>query len=180
MRCIYIAILCFLPFAQSVFGQSVSIEGRVLNKKTKAPIPYANVYNKTLDKGTITNTDGYFRIQTNSETDTVRISFVGFKDQVIDLGGQINFRTILLEENVLLLGEVTITPQDNSYLFDLLKACRKSASNTEKASKAYFELKSTIDDNQVELVEGYYNVDVTGYALKRPSSQSRKGSTAPA
>lgn len=166
MRYIPIAIFCFLPFAQSVFGQSGSIEGRVLNKKTKVPIPYANVYNKTLDKGTITNTDGYFRIQTNSETDSVRISFVGFKDQVIDLGRQTSFLTILLEENVLLLGEVTITPQDNSYLFALLKACRKSASNTEKASKAYYELKSTIDDHQVELVEGYYNVDVTGYALK--------------
>ena len=149
-----------------MFGQNqIEIEGNILNKETKEPIAFANIYNKSSKKGTISNTEGYFRILINEVTDTITISFIGYKEQIIKIiEGKKNY-LILLEENILLLNEVTVTPEDNSYLFELINASKKSISNIEKKSKAYYELKSFINDSQIELVECYYNIDVKGYKL---------------
>ena len=50
-------------------------------------------------------------------------------------------------------------------MFELVQASKKSISSIERKSKAYYELKSYVDVSQIELVEGYYNIDVKGYSL---------------
>lgn len=166
MKTLFWILLCLFCFSKSMFGQNqIEIEGNILNKETKEPIAFANIYNKSSKKGTISNTEGYFRILINEVTDTITISFIGYKEQIIKIiEGKKNY-LILLEENILLLNEVTVTPEDNSYLFELINASKKSISNIEKKSKAYYELKSFINDSQIELVECYYNIDVKGYKL---------------
>lgn len=159
-------LVIFLCLTNVVSGQNFEIEGRVINKKTTDPIPYANLYNKSLEKGTISNADGYFRIPISGGKDSVRITVIGFKEHFINLQDNMAFYLVHLEESVHLLDEVTVTPKDNSYLFDLIKECRKSTkSKVTINSKAYYELKSFRDNFQIELVEGYYNLDISGYKL---------------
>lgn len=149
-----------------MLGQNhIGIEGKILDNETKEPIPFANIYNKSSKKGTISNADGYFRILINEVTDTITISFIGYKEQIIKIKADKKNYLIYLEVNILLLNEVTVTPKDNSYLFELVQASKKSISSIERKSKAYYELKSFVDDSQMELVEGYYNIDVKGYTL---------------
>ena len=141
------------------------IEGRVINATTKEPVSFANVYNKTLQKGTITNDDGYFRIVISGPRDSIVIIFIGYETQFVKLAGQQDFYTIYLEESTQLLREIVVTPNDNLYLFDLLVKCKSKASSFQADAKAYYELKTFRDEQQIELVEGYYNAAIAGYEL---------------
>jgi hypothetical protein len=167
MKIILLALLSVLSCALSaqILKWPSIVEGRVLNKETKEPIAYANIYNKTFQVGTISNTDGYFRISVNGPSDLIFISIIGFKKQVLLQENKIMFYTIYLEESVQLLNEVRIVAPDDSYLFKLLDECKNTASKTNKAAKAYYELKSFVNDKQIELVEGFYNADVQGCDL---------------
>jgi|JRYD01.1.fsa_nt_gb hypothetical protein len=166
MKTSFCILFCLFCFSISLFGQNqIEIQGNILDKETKEPIAFANIYNKSSKKGTISNTEGYFRIFINEVTDTITISFIGYVEQHIKIKvGKKNY-LILLEENILLLHEVTVTPKDNSYLFELVHTIKKSISNIERKSKAYYELKSFVNNRQIELVESYYNIDVRGYKL---------------
>lgn len=150
----------------SSWGQATrEIEGRILDAATREPVSYANVYNKTLQKGTITNDDGYFRVMTSDTRDSILIIFIGYETQVIKLTGQQDFYTIYLEESTQLLREIVVTPNDNLYLFDLLMKCKSKASSAQIDAKAYYELKTFRNEQQIELVEGYYNAAIAGYDL---------------
>lgn len=155
-----IACLCV---ATLMLGQNSSvIEGRITEKENGEPVAFADVYNMSLKKGTISNTDGYFRIPVNGVNDSIRVRYIGFRDYFFRPRNSIGFYPVSLEEGSVLMGEVTILPDDNSYLFDLVQDCRKSASNNPAKAKAYYELKSYVGNTQVELVEGYYNIDIRG------------------
>ncbi len=160
-------ILFFLAFVTSFSWGQVTreIEGRILNATTKEPVAFANVYNKTLQKGTITNDDGYFRVVTSDIRDSIVVIFIGYETQIVKLTGQQVFYTIYLEESTQLLREIVVTPNDNLYLFDLLIKCKSRASSFQTDAKAYYELKTFRNEQQIELVEGYYNAAIAGYEL---------------
>ena len=141
------------------------IEGRILSRETNEPIAYSDIYNKTLQRGTISNVDGYFKIVTQNEGDSIYITSIGYKKERIILRDGIAFYTIYLQQSVQVLSEVIVVPGNDSYLFDLLDHCIKNSSTARKEAKAYFETKSFTGDQQVELVEGYYNADIWGYDL---------------
>jgi hypothetical protein len=142
----------------------LSIEGRILDKKTHKPIAYAHVYDKTSGKGTLSNLDGYFRLYVRSLTDTVYVSIIGYKNRMLDLGNKDNFYEVFLEQNILLLKEVIVSG-DDTYLYDLLADCKKQQSKKLTSGKVYYELKSFVNKHQVELVECFYNGLFSGYDL---------------
>lgn len=162
-------ILFFLCSFWQVFGQEnvVSVvDGYVLSKETEEPIPYAKIYNKSAKNGTISNTDGYFRLQIQGTNDSIYITQIGYKKESFQVLSDQKFYTIYLEENVQELGEVIARPSDNSYLFEQINQCKKNATTPRVQSKAYYELKSFLDTTQIELVEGYYNLELGGYDIK--------------
>jgi len=167
MKIILLALFPLLSYVISAqkMNWPSAIEGRILNKETKEPIAYANIYNKTLQEGTISNIDGYFKISVNSPSDIIFITIIGFKKQMLQQEDKNIFYTIFLEESATLLNEVRIVAPDNSYLFRLLDKCKNNASRTSRTAKAYYELKSFVNDKQIELVEGFYNADIQGCDL---------------
>jgi len=157
--------ILFILLSACLSAQNLMMEGRILNKGTGEPIAYANVYNKNLLKGTISNSDGYFRIPVGSAGDSVIVSFVGYKKQCIIYNGKDRFYRVFLETMPQLLSEVLISAPDDAWLRNLLVECRKRASVANTSAGAYYELKSFVQDQQVELVESFYNVNMTGYDL---------------
>lgn len=156
-----------MALSTEVLGQEIGlreIEGRVLDASTREPVAYANVYNKDLQKGTITNTDGYFRIAIRNAADQVDVIFLGYTAQTITLQSGISSYTIYLEESQQLLREIVIRPKDDSYLYKLLSHCKDNPAGKGQ-SKTYYALKTMADGRQVELVEGYYNASISGYEL---------------
>lgn len=138
------------------------IEGKVLDYSTRQPVPYAKIFNTTIDKGTISNLDGYFRIPISSVEDVLFVSFMGYKKIQLQLRTDRRYYVIYLQQEDRVLSEVVVGPQDNDYLYDLVAKSRKNQSKKHAVSKAYYELKSFHDSTQIELVEGFYNINVKG------------------
>lgn len=166
-RTVFILIILLCSPSRVLWAQYKEIEGYILRKTDNAPIAYATVYNEQLKQGTISNADGYFNLKISGPDDSVQVRFVGFRDYHLILSENVDFYTIHLDESATMLDEVTITPEDQAYLYDLMNTCRKTASKIPAQAKAYYALKSSISEAQVEMVEGYYNLDITGYALDR-------------
>ena len=167
MRCSFSVWLCLVIFSSPLFSQShtlLEIEGRVLDASTREPVAYANVYNKDLQKGTITNPDGYFRLSIREVSDSVAVIFLGYTTQYIPLSLGKQVYTIYLEESQQLLREIVVRPGDDSYLYKLVSHCRDNPGSRGQ-SKAYYALKTLAGNKQVELVEGYYNAYISGYEL---------------
>ena len=157
-----------LACSQDILNASgkLMIRGRVFDSKTKESKAYASIYNETLQKGTISNREGYFQLVINDLNDRVIISFIGYKTVSIKTIAGKNFYEIYLEENVQMLKVVSVTASDNSYLFDLIIDCKKNNTQSERSAKAYYELKSSVNNEVVEIVENFYNVDIKGYDIK--------------
>ncbi|WP_299362894.1 outer membrane beta-barrel family protein [Winogradskyella sp.] len=99
----------------NAFAQDFSISGRVVDAD-RNPIELANVIvfteiEKTFVAGTSTDGEGFFKIDNISDdTYFIKISFIGFEDfeQIIILTGQLDLKTIQLNEIPESLDEVTI------------------------------------------------------------------------
>ncbi len=143
----------------------IEIQGRILNKETKVPVCYANVFNKHSLKGTISNTDGYFKISLLSPKDSIVISCIGYEKQFIAYSKKEDFYNILLNESVQLLQEVTIRATDNSYLYELIRDCISKSTNKLTKAKVFYELKTFTDNKQIEMLETFYNAEINGYNL---------------
>lgn len=153
----------FLVFPFLLMSQNlIEINGKILNLYSKEPISYVNVFNLSTQRGTITNKDGFFRIYLSSIDDSVHISIIGYKDQFLQIKKDCKYYLILLEEQVYKINEFTYKPPDNSALYQLVDQCTKTIHYNEANSKAYFELKTFIQEQQVELLESYYNLNLNG------------------
>ncbi len=166
MRKLFTLLLLFL--SSFIFAQNkLEVEGIIVDKVSSEPIPYANIYNATIEKGTISNSEGYFRIPINSPQDSIRITFIGYKDYLLKINPKDGYYKVFLEENIHSLGEITVTPQENNYLFELVEKCRKNASSYRHIAKACFDLKTYSEDSLVEHVEAYFNAEIEGYGIEK-------------
>lgn len=103
-------MLCF-----TVYAQNFSVSGKVVDSNSN-PISLANVIvlaedGNTFLKGTSTDDNGFFKINDLSlKTYYIKISFLGFEefDQVIILRGNLDLKTIQLNETSESLNEVTV------------------------------------------------------------------------
>ncbi|MDX1907326.1 MAG: carboxypeptidase-like regulatory domain-containing protein [Bacteroidia bacterium] len=103
------SFLAFFLLLQALDGLAQQVlSGVVMDSTTGEPIPYASVY--VLDarrSGTLTNTDGYFRLPYNLATDTVVISHLtyrGIRQPIHTLAAD----TLRLAAQALKLPEVSI------------------------------------------------------------------------
>ena len=145
--------------------QEFIVEGKIIDRKTRQPIPYVAIYNKNTGRGTLSNLEGYFKLKIYQFSDTVSIQCIGYKTQTLTFNESVSFYTVKLNENVQVLQEVSVMPNDYEYLYALLKKVKKSQSSQKHTARFYYELKSYVDQKQVELVECFYNGDISGYNL---------------
>lgn len=151
--------------SNAVFSQnSFTIVGKVSDYKTKEAIPFAKIYNKSIGQGTLTDENGSYSIPAKNLTDTLIISFIGFEKKTISIL-TIEPLYIRLNESVQIISEVVASAKSNDYLYDLLVETKKYLPKKESKTKAYFEMKTYIDSQHVELLEGYYNVHLNDYNI---------------
>lgn len=122
--------------------------GIVLSSQDKAPVTYCNIYSKNSAVGTITNDEGYFKLNFTTPLDSIIISHLGYEK----IGYPINnfFEhgdTIYLTPKVVQLNEVTIFGGDPKQI--ITKAIKKLSSNypnEPNTIKAHF--RSIIKENE--------------------------------
>ena len=72
--------LALLLIVGSAFGQKLTtIKGRVFDAKTKQPLPFVDVILKGTYVGESTDLDGQYLIQTKNPSDSIQVSFIGYK-----------------------------------------------------------------------------------------------------
>ncbi|MDX1462571.1 MAG: carboxypeptidase-like regulatory domain-containing protein, partial [Marinirhabdus sp.] len=117
-------LLCICTAPISLYANNDlkgSISGFVIDKNLQQPLPYVTVAiqqpNGTLLTGGVTDDNGAFKIsEIPAGTYTVAIQFIGYKTQSvpITIGAEnknIDLGTVLLEEDVASLDEVTVTAE---------------------------------------------------------------------
>lgn len=114
----FLYIPCFLLAVISVSAQ-ISIHGRVVHRKTKESIPYANIGVAGSSIGTLSNTDGSFSviIPKNLISDTLQVSALGFSRKIIpivSLSGRKDV-TIYLTEKAVVLSSITVSARKDKY-----------------------------------------------------------------
>ena len=106
---IHRGILLFLGIVFFSFGnaQEFQIRGRILDKQNKEPISFATVAVVGGQQKTYSDDDGNFNITLPNRQVKVRVSYVGYIEQMLDLSGDhTNFDLLLDPEN--LIDEVVV------------------------------------------------------------------------
>ena len=115
IKLLYLIVL-FLLSGLSVFGQSLSISGKILNQSTQKPVQYASValfkQDSLLLKGVATDSTGRFHFFNLTPDDYIlSVTYMGFEPRKIlvqNLSEPARV-DVLLNESVLSLGEVFIS-----------------------------------------------------------------------
>ncbi|GAB3651295.1 TonB-dependent receptor [Echinicola sediminis] len=89
----------------AIITEVIEIKGRVVDGEG-LPIPGVTVRIESTTKGTVTNIDGEYSIDVN-EGETLVFSFVGFKEQKVQVGAQ-SIIDVVLEEDLQSLDEVVV------------------------------------------------------------------------
>jgi len=101
-------------FILTISAQTTEISGKVTEKETGFPIPYANIVFSGSFIGTTTDINGNYNLKTSKPGATLDVSAIGFKKQKVTIKlNQKNVIDFALEEEVFTLGEVKILPGEN-------------------------------------------------------------------
>lgn len=100
---IVLQFCCSFLFAQS----GSSVEGKVLEEETGAPLPGVNVIVKGTSIGTTTDSQGSFALNIPGKDAVLVFSFIGYKSQEVQVGSQSTFE-IKLAADIETLSEVVV------------------------------------------------------------------------
>jgi len=102
-----ITLILLLLFVQQTVAQQ-TIKGVVYDKKNKETLIGANVVIPSTSKGTMTDFNGYFELETQKLPVEIEVSFIGFEKTTITVEGTQAIK-IYLGEDKLILSEIVIT-----------------------------------------------------------------------
>ena len=105
-----LSVLTVISLAFAAYAQEQTITGTVTSQTSDEPLPGVNVLVKGTTVGTITDIDGNYQLQTDTENPILQFSFIGYTSQEIEVGGQSSV-DIALAEDVASLEEVIVTAQ---------------------------------------------------------------------
>lgn len=112
-------ILLFLIFASVIFSQQREISGTVIDSESLLPLQNANVFLASSKLGTTTDQQGKFSLASSQDSDTLIISYLGYKQVKIpvlqiELNQKFSLERIILPSQTVLveasIGKKGITP----------------------------------------------------------------------
>ncbi len=95
-----------------VQGQAV-LKGKVVDADTKQPLAFANVMLNDGPDGGITDIDGKFTIKTNEAPKVLKVNYVGYFQQIVDITSGKNNILVQLQMSTTMLDVVTVRPGIN-------------------------------------------------------------------
>lgn len=103
-----------------------SVHGKVIDTKTKEPLPFATVQLPDANVATRTDVDGNFLIETPQPVKQLLVAYVGYQTETVDIkAGMRNEITVLMDESMVDLSEIEIRPgkyrRKNNPAVDLVK-----------------------------------------------------------
>jgi hypothetical protein len=105
MKTIFIIIFASIGFITSA---QITLEGKVIDAITKISIPYVNIGIPSLGKGTVSDFNGDYQLQTNSKVDKITFSSIGYKSMNIEPEDLISKPIVELEQATYKINPVKI------------------------------------------------------------------------
>lgn len=165
-KVIFFLLLSLISYKAQSQQERKMIAGQLLTADSLTVIPYVSIKNLTLKQATISNEAGYFQLPISSFNDSIVISSFEYNVYKLKLDSLTNDYTIYLEPKLKILDAISVRPTVQEPLIDLLSAVRKNNRTNPKTAKSYFFLRTFHDSTQIELIEGYYNLDYKGYDIE--------------
>lgn len=97
----------------SLAQQNQQLWGVVRDKETGSPLSFARVWTAQSKAGTYSDLDGKFSFARSQESDTLRVSYVGYVPYSIPVSEFRNGSHILMVPKETRVGEIVIVPEDN-------------------------------------------------------------------
>jgi hypothetical protein len=113
-RLLFIVIGIVLAYGSS--AQTRLIRGKIINEKTREPLPFVNIGIVGTNRGAASDVDGRFELTVTSESKEVVFSYLGFETFKLPLAAGATYLIIPLKEKVTELNSITIRPADNPAL----------------------------------------------------------------
>jgi hypothetical protein len=98
------------------------IKGKVIDKSTREPLEYAIVGDGDKGKTAITDQQGNFELSFSGSADSLRVSFVGYKSQILSIVKSAKPYLIEMERGAVDLKAVTIQPLPNNASFSTISS----------------------------------------------------------
>ncbi|MBX2966461.1 MAG: carboxypeptidase-like regulatory domain-containing protein [Cyclobacteriaceae bacterium] len=131
-------VLVWLSFPLTSFAQETVVRGKITDAFSGDPIPFVNVVFKGTSIGTTTDFDGNYLLRTNSPTDSLHASYIGYKarTKAVQKGVSqtIHFQ---LEEEVTRLRDVVILAGENPAFAVLRNVVKNKSINDKRKLSAY-------------------------------------------
>ncbi|MCX7861537.1 MAG: DUF5686 and carboxypeptidase regulatory-like domain-containing protein [Bacteroidales bacterium] len=148
-----ILFLHSILFFLSSFSQHI-ISGKILDKKTREPIPFANIIVKNSSYGTVSDIDGNFTLTVPQLPVSLQVSYIGFETCSIEVLHQTKQLQITLTPTTIQLPEIIIKPTENPALRIIRKVIEmRNRNNPEQLNSfqyiAYNKLYFTIDRKNI-------------------------------
>jgi hypothetical protein len=113
IRRLLISVL-FIISISAISAQTTEISGKVTEKETGNPIPYANIIFTGSFIGTTSDINGSYHLSTSKPGKTLEVSAIGFKKQIVTVKiNQKNVFDFAMEEEIFTIGEIKILPGEN-------------------------------------------------------------------
>ena len=138
-----------LFFSVTLSAQNItSVRGQVVDEKTKETMPYVNVQFDGTSIGATSDIDGNFYIETKTTVSKLKISYVGYRTQIIKIKqGEVNSLSVKMEEGSTDLQEVVV----------------KVEKYHNKGNPAVELIKKVIDNKDKNRKEGFKNYKYEKY-----------------
>lgn len=144
-------------------AQEGVLSGVVFSHGTSTPLSFASIGFSATGKGGICSELGEFRIRGNIHEE-VCFSYIGYKTLCFSFHSGTD--TLFLHREIHHLDSVLIFPENDPFLFSLIKEVRKREGNQTYGGSTHFQLYSALSGDTVEMVEAYYNINAKGYSPK--------------
>jgi hypothetical protein len=144
---LFLAFGFWLQASDSLFSQETKISGRIYDVQTREPLPFVSVKFKGGKPYTTTDVDGNFSLSTTTPTDSIEISYIGYKTKKLAVKKNASVTlSIPIETDQLTLNEVVILPGENPAHRILRKViAHKDDNNKEKLSAYEYEVYNKIE-----------------------------------
>lgn len=133
------AKLCLLILlGHAAYAQETVVTGKITDANSGDPLPFVNVYFTGTTIGVTSDFDGHFELRTNTPTDTLSVSYIGYRPRKKAIvRGQTQVINFQLEEDVTRLQEFVFEAGENPAYGILRKVVQNKSINDKRKLVAY-------------------------------------------
>lgn len=151
----FCTLLLALASSAGLRAQS-NFAATIIDESNREALPYVVVSDLRTKYTTYSDALGMVSIPNVQAGDSIMFFSIGYQKKYIVFQPQTRYSEIAMTPVAYDLKELVIRAND-TFLYDLIEKAQRNAPKETTAAKTYFQLETKVNEQQVELVECYYN-----------------------